>query len=268
MRIIFSRKGFDSASGGGPSAIIDHKPYCLPIPTSHRSQTTFDDLALGNIVQDLTGGRIGSDDLCHHDPNLAMGVFGQVGSAQSHLANQEVGVGDLFLFWGLYRAAELTTTGYQFVPRSRREHRLFGWLQVGNVINLGTDGGWFAAERPEFESHPHCSDGWNANNTLYLAGEELRLADLSLGIPGAGTFPFATDLLRLSAEGDRTSLWRVPPWLNPRHGGSGLSYHSNPNRWGNQTLQTVARGQEFVAPVGDSRDATAWLESIFAEVIN
>jgi hypothetical protein len=33
VRIIFSRKGFDSASGGCPSPIVDGMPIPLPIPT-------------------------------------------------------------------------------------------------------------------------------------------------------------------------------------------------------------------------------------------
>jgi hypothetical protein len=51
MRIIFSRKGFDSASGGTRSPIIDGVPYGLPIPTDkYPSETTYGHLSLGDRV--------------------------------------------------------------------------------------------------------------------------------------------------------------------------------------------------------------------------
>lgn len=39
MRIIFSRKGFDSAAGKAPSPILDGRPLSLPIPMTRRSTT-------------------------------------------------------------------------------------------------------------------------------------------------------------------------------------------------------------------------------------
>ncbi|MEG3597355.1 MAG: hypothetical protein VX357_03850, partial [Pseudomonadota bacterium] len=50
MRIIFSRKGFDSASGGGPSPIVEGRPVSLPIPAGKASHTTFGDLGLGELA--------------------------------------------------------------------------------------------------------------------------------------------------------------------------------------------------------------------------
>ena len=47
MKIIFSRKGFDSAAGKAPSPIIEQEPISLPIPTLERScglQKSFSDL--------------------------------------------------------------------------------------------------------------------------------------------------------------------------------------------------------------------------------
>jgi hypothetical protein len=41
MRVIFSRKGFDSAAGEAPSPIIGGEPTSLPIPTELRSETTY-----------------------------------------------------------------------------------------------------------------------------------------------------------------------------------------------------------------------------------
>lgn len=46
MRIIFSRKGFDTGSGGKPSPIVDGRPISLPIPATRNSRTTYAILAL------------------------------------------------------------------------------------------------------------------------------------------------------------------------------------------------------------------------------
>ena len=51
MRIVFSRKGFDSAAGGGVSPIIAGQPVSLPIPSGGWSSTTYADLGL--IALDL-----------------------------------------------------------------------------------------------------------------------------------------------------------------------------------------------------------------------
>ena len=119
VRIVLSRKGFDTGSGGAPSPIIDGRPISLPIPTHHRSATTYDNLGLGDLVERVTRSKIGRTHLCHHDPMFTSGqcLFGQCGAAQSHLRNQGVGIGDVFLFFGLF-TDEST---------AERHHRIF-WL--------------------------------------------------------------------------------------------------------------------------------------------
>lgn len=267
MRMIFSRKGFDSGAGRVPSPIIDDQLHSLPIPTAHRSVTTYAELGYGDIVRDLTRGRITAKSLCHHDPDLRHGALGQVGKAQAHLEKHGVGVGDLFLFWGLFRRAENTPNGYRFVRSSPREHWLFGWLQVGEVVSLGPNGSWAKRRYPVLSHYPHCRRGWEPNNTLYLATNEACLDGEPSGLPGAGTFPHAEDILRLTAQDGNTSLWAVPDWLNPRCGGVGLTYHRNLARWGRFTLQTVARGQEFVTQTEIGPDGSAWLRQLFAEAL-
>ena len=106
MRIIFSRKGFDSGSGGGASPIVDGKPISLPIPdTKGIARTTYGELGLGELAARASRDAFGAESLCHHDPLFTRDgrcLFGQVGAAQTHLANQGVGVGDTFLFFGLF----------------------------------------------------------------------------------------------------------------------------------------------------------------------
>ena len=106
MRIVFSRKGFDGASGGCPSPILEDRPISLPIPTERRSTVSFEALGLGPLVERASRGRIDRSRLCHADPDLVHGAFGQTGAAQSHLERRGVGVGDVFLFFGLFAALD------------------------------------------------------------------------------------------------------------------------------------------------------------------
>lgn len=229
MRIIFSRKGFDTGSGGTASPIIDGKPISLPIPTSRRSITTYDHLGFGEIVEHVTRGRIARDHLCHEDPMFTRGqcLFGQCGAAQSHLRNQGVGIGDVFLFFGLF-SDERT---------SERHHRIFGFLQVEEMISPA-DRELGPLDRP----HPHTLGEWNANNTVYRGAGAVARRD--------------HDELRLTQPGGPLCHWIVPSWLQP----IGLSFHSKPERWlAEDRLKIVARGQEFVANIGDDVAAREWL---------
>jgi hypothetical protein len=99
-----------------------------------------------------------------HDGRWA---FGQTGAAQSHLERNGVGVGDVFLFFGLFASHE----GHD------RHHRIFGYLQVDEVRRLG--GRPSNTDNPEgfLRRHPHTIGEWNENNTLYLgSGAKARTA--------------------------------------------------------------------------------------------
>jgi hypothetical protein len=237
MRVIFSRKGFDSAAGKAPSPIIEGEPISLPIPTARRSETSYLLLGLGKIVEQITKGRIGAPDLCHEDPMFHDGrwAFGQTGVAQSHLARNGVGVGDVFLFFGLFASPE----GHD------RHHRIFGYLQVDEVRRLG--GRPSNTGNPEgfLRRHPHTMGEWNENNTLYLgSGAKARTAH---------------PCLRLTKPGAPVSVWTVPAWLKA----AGLTYHINPVRWANdQELHAASRGQEFVTDIGDQAPPKEWLRMV------
>ncbi len=242
MKISFSRKGFDSASGGVPSPIINGRPISLPIPTGHRSDLTYDDIGLGEIVTRLTRGRTSGRDACHLDPMFegSSCAFGQTGAAQSHLANQGFGEGDVFLFFGLF--ADEAGHG--------RHHRIFGYLRVAEVIRLGAKPGHGPNCLKQFRfRHPHTIGEWNDNNTLYVGQ--------------GGVARTAADRLRLSKANGPVSRWRVPAWL-PR---CGLTYHGKPDCWATEgELQTVAKGQEFITDIGHDDAARQWVEDIIQEI--
>lgn len=267
MKLILSRKGFDTSAGGVPSPLVDGRPISLPIPTRMPTPTRYGDLPhrVAELVSDLTRGRITADRPCHLDPDLDdsslvrlsgwRGALGQVSAAQSHLSNNGVGQGDLFVFWGLYRPAVRSQTGiWSFAGRP--EHRVFGWLQIAEVITVGEDPSPALKQYPWLRSHPHLAGIWSANNTVYLARERLALPGRDVDLPGFGVLGRG---YRLTATGSsQPSLWEVPAWLDPLRGGTGMTYHPV-ERWNpDGTLRSAARGQEFVADIGERQDAVDW----------
>ena len=237
MRIIFSRKGFDSAAGGGPSPIIDGRPVSLPIPVGEASQTSYGSLGLGEHAAHASKGKLGADDLCHNDPMFLPDgtcVFGQCGAAQTHLERQGVGKGDVFLFFGLFRQG----TG-------EPHHRIFGYLEVEEMVPLA-DG----APRELVElGHPHALAMHHRNDVIYRG--EGRVATR------------ASDMLRLTVPRGPVTLWQRPNWLKR----GGLSYHDRADRWlRGGRLKSVARGQEFVADVGKRSEPRRWLARILDEI--
>jgi hypothetical protein len=237
MRLIFSRKGFDSAAGKAPSPIVGGRPISLPIPTKRRSETSYLVAGLGEVVEQMTKGRIGAADLCHEDPMFLNGrcAFGQTGAAQSHLERNGVGIGDVFLFFGLFAS-----------PDGRnRHHRIFGYLEIDQVRRLG--GRPSESDNPEgfLRRHPHTIGEWNENNTLYLGS----------GGKARSTHP----CLRLTKPGAPVSVWTVPAWLKA----AGLTYHRNPARWDDDTeLHVASRGQEFISNIGDDPVPRTWLRTV------
>jgi Nucleotide modification associated domain 3 len=273
MRIIFSRKGFDGASGGCPSPIIDGRPRSLPIPTEHRTRFRYDDLPdkLGELLNDVTRNPRRASGHCHLDPDLDAavttrragwrGAFGQVGRAQTHLQNQGVCAGDLFLFFGLFRNALKTNGRWQF--KGPREHSIFGWLQIGQVVSVGTDPTETLRAFPWLEDHPHVdvSDKSAPSNTIYVACDHLEIDRLDRHLPGWGLF---TNGIRLTAEGSSLpSVWHIPAWLNPALDGTGLTYNPVSRFKANGELQSPGRGQEFVADITGRDDALIWLRDLF-----
>lgn len=272
MKIIFSRKGVDSAAGGCASALVDGRPVSVPIPTSMPTATCYGDLAepISAIARDLSQGRLAYDQPCHLDPDIDgealrgirppgwRGALGQVSASLAHLRNMGVGPNDVFLFWGLFRACERRSTGWYYV--GPRQHLIFGWLQVEQALDLGPDGSNVLTQYPWLAQHPHARAGWTANNAIFIARKFLSIGD---AIPGYGILDRP---ITLTAEGATSpSLWNVPPWLDPTCGGVGMSYHPR-NRWlGSGHVIAAARGQEFVADVGDRTDARQWLLSLFGE---
>ena len=121
MKVILSRKGFDSAFGGYPSPILPSgEMVSLPIPLNDAIR--YSDLKIGrstyyDLMTDLkprikSNGKwldLDKETKSHLDPDIHNDsidresgwrpCFGQIDSAQSHLENHQVSEGDLFILW-------------------------------------------------------------------------------------------------------------------------------------------------------------------------
>ena len=276
MRLILSRKGLDSAAGGVASPILeDGTMLPLPIPDPG-SRIRYGDIHLhghevGQVVADLTHGRLRAQSRAHLDPDLVSTaikrprgwrpVFGQADAEATLLTRAGVGVGDVFLFFGWYRRAEQRDGRYRFVDRAPDLHVLWGWMQVGAVICVdhGPVPDWA-------RYHPHLSRTRRTNNTLYVATDRLVIGGKVTKLPGAGVFGRFHQDLCLTVDGCSRSIWSLPGWFHPDRAGSYLGYHADRRRWsvrgGRARLRSVSRGQEFVLDVGTERAAGDWIRRL------
>lgn len=258
----------------------------LPIPSAHDAQFLGDirheSADVATLAADLTDNRINQETRVHLDPDLYTSAlarspgwkpaFGQIAAAQSHLAKQGVGAGDIFLFFGWFRRVEKYRLRWRYVPGSPNFHAIFGWLQIGEVLAVGDRCSEIAHSYPWLRTHPHVAGATrfvSRNNTIYIGSETLALGGRRTRIAGAGRFGNFSHRLQLSAEGKTRSLWRLPAWFLPSGRESSLTYHGNPSRWSPQgdsvLLQTVAKGQEFVLDSEHYPESVEWLASLFAQ---
>ena len=277
MKIILSRKGFDSATGGVPSPIFPSgEMYSLPIPESDLydgikySDIKAGNYSLGKIVADLSSVRVQANSTAHLDPDLNSTsthrltnwkpLFGQAGAAEKHLQSQGVDVGDVFLFYGWFKKVEIIDGSWKYVRRDPDQHIIFGWLQIEQrlpVDNLENIPQWA-------HSHPHYKrEKYRGLDSIYISTDNLRLNNRVFDQSGGGIFNKFHPSLCLTDKGKSRSNWRLPSWIHPTDKNSILSYHSDIRRWnqadGYALLRTVGRGQEFVLDCNDYPEAIDWI---------
>jgi hypothetical protein len=248
MKVVLSRKGFDSQYGRIPSPILpDGTLLSLPIPTSESgcrfSELHHGDLQYSDLIVTLGGDEGQANGCCHLDPDLRPGrahgwvpAFGQTGAAQTHLANQGVGIGDLFLFFGRFRQTEYADDGrLRYVRGAAVQHIAFGYLQVGQIVQ--------GQDVRDYPWHPHAENPDPLpNNTIYVASDRLALAEA----PGADVLDYRQDRV-LSVPGNSPSRWQVLGWMKD----TTISYH-RPASIKDGYFQSAAKGQEFVVDVTPS----------------
>lgn len=218
MKVIFSRKGWDSNAGGKPSPIFSGNGFSIPIPDDPPNNLLYRQLTPSAMPPLLYSNM--EDFLLKYDPSFSLGqrahldpdldrstyprmsgwtpCFGQENGAASHLTNCKVGIGDIFIFYGWFDDVNMTTL--------RRSHAnrfcVFGFLQIGSIFNNPTP-----VTTPSWlHYHPHISNGSAyRNNRIYVASPSL-------------TFPNGSGIFL------------------PTHGGGGILNPANKNRCLTTTL--------------------------------
>lgn len=287
MKIILSRKGLDSGfKAATPSPILSYgRLLSLPIPLTPRQMRNgeagipyadlrFDGQPISEIINQLSRGRFDANRPSHPDPDLDRDrlenrrqgwrpAFGQVGPAQSLLEN--VGAGDLFLFFGWFRHTILANEHLRYQRPVRDLHVVFGWLQVGQRFHPVTKNNCPRG----LEDHLHVRNadahGYGPTNTIYIAADELIVSGQRLGVRSAGTFPCFKPSLQLTApEEEARSHWSLPRSLctDQNHG-------AWPCHEGHVPFDSHSRGrrQEFVfdVPEPGNQEAINWLKGLFED---
>ncbi len=283
MKVILSRKGFDSESGGYASPILpDGTLLSLPIPNTPDSarycelkltqgMTYYDLMRWLNKKQYIRYKALGDtksqwhnlelDTECHLDPDIYPSVierhkdwrplFGQRGAAQTILDKHNIQKGDIFLFFGRFKKTQNVFGKLKFDPSDRDRHIIFGYFQIDEKILVS--GKTIIPEWIRYHSHISHSDG-RKNNTVYTASETLSW---NAHLPGAGIFKFDKSLV-LTKEGHSCSRWQLPSLFK----GLNISYHDL-NSWKDSYFQSRSRGQEFV--IEESYKVENWVKELIAK---
>jgi hypothetical protein len=263
MKIILSRKGFDSAAGEMPSPIMsDGALLSLPIPAKEDpvkySELEYNGKNYRQIIVELSNGKFAKEK-CHLDPDLRKDAiprtdanwkpcFGQCEAALSHLRNQGVGVGDLFLFFGLFRQAEVVDGKYQFVKNAKPQHIIWGYMQVGEIVDNPQK-----TDFPYNSKHPHVNRPDFKQNAIYVAADKLSFSDCA----GSGIFKY-DDRRVLTKAGESPSRWTLQPVFAQN---INISYHSEKSRKDGY-FQSAGRGQEFVITADGKPAVMEWVKEI------
>jgi hypothetical protein len=221
---------------------------------------------LGKLIERLHPHRR-CDDFCHLDPDLRQDivpgrvrhrswrpVFGQADSNASHLLKCQVGEGDIFLFFGLFRR----TNGWAFVRDAPELHVIYGWLQVDEVVENPI--AWARENRWAID-HPHTyGNWWKGKNVLFLAKQNLEIEHRGIRrktrIPGAGVFDAFDERLQLSDPASTyASKWRLPRIIAPDHTTRRMISTIGKGRW-------TSRGPFVYFNPGYIR---RWQEAVFME---
>ncbi len=269
MKLILSRKGFDAGYGGVPSPIFpDRSILSFPIPAKKErisfADMTFGALSVGDLVEQLSGGKILGTDTAHLDPDLNRDLikrgpswvpaFGQANNAQSHLANQKVGKGDLFLFYGWFREVGQKEGKWRYKRGARDLHVIFGWLRINEVVEVGSDPDSAIQNHPGLEGHPHCyGSEFSTNNTVYIGSD-------------AGTFETVSERHILTDPNETRSIWRLPRAFYPDEK-TPMTFHKDHRRWiieddEHVRLKTVPKGQEFVLNLDEYPEVHEWVAGV------
>ena len=258
-KLILSRKGFDSKAGGTASPILSNGSFfSIPIPQNHPSPKKYKDLDFNGIsgseLLKEVSAKVKDTDYCHNDPllNEKIGIFGQASSSQAELKNNNVGPGDLFLFFGWFK---------NFSSNGRDLHQLFGWLQIGKIIEGSKEIKRYL--RKNNIQHPHGFGDTSkfSNNTIYIAKKKLELNKRKINKRGHGLFKCTHDELILTEKNKTRSRWK----LSSKYFKDSKDLFLNRMKWENEKDSTVfyrGFGQEFILDIEKNPNVKKWAISL------
>ena len=258
MKIILSRKGFDSKYGEIPNPILpDGTLLSMPIPLDDNlsyQDLSYNNLSYDDILQQLKPGF--KYKKCHLDPDLRKDIikrdkcwvasFGQSDAALSHLFNQNVMKGDIFLFFGWFKQTELYEGKLRFKPNAPDIHVIYGYLQIGDILSS-----YDKIKKLYWHPHANIKEEHHKRNAIFVASEKL----LDTDYPGFGVFKYDKKLV-LTKYGYSRSRWQLPKCFENKD----ISYHST-NNYKKDYFQSACIGQEFVIDV--DTEVINWLKSLF-----
>ena len=263
MRIILSRKGFDTQYGGQASPIMpDGTLLSLPIPAKDET-LNFSSLQVNgknylDIIKALNPKtKIKDKYTCHLDPDIRRDIiqreqgwlplFGQTGSAQGHLQSRGVQKGDLFLFFGTFKETEIVNDILKYRKGALDLHVIYGYFQIGEIYSD------FAGIPEKIKYHPHAQKRFEKekNNCIYEATETLSF---NSNLSGAGCLNYH-DSLVLTKKGCSKSKWEVPSFFKDIE----MSYHSQKS-FKEDYFQSTAKGQEFI--IKENENAIQWASKL------
>ena len=268
MKVILSRKGFDSGYGGYPSLILPNKEMIsLPIPcpddyykysdiSTSNGKCLFDimkslknNISIGGVKKELT-----KETHCHLDPDICdfsvrrdkdwKGAFGQIDASATVLSKNGVKEGDLFIFFGWFNDVIIEDNKYRFAKGNGR-HTMFGYLQIDKILHPKYD------EVPKvFKNHPHehnLKRKEKNTNTIYIAKD---VCTFDKSIKGYGVFKYDKQL-DLTKKGMNRTCWDLPDFFKEVK----ITYH-NDKSFKDGYFKAACRGQEFV--IEDNKKVEEW----------
>ncbi len=266
MKVILSRKGFDSSNGGIVSPIFeDGTMISFPIPSKDTDafcDLQYKGIPYSDILSDLHykgGGH------CHMDPDLDQGrrtsaipgwvpAFGQIDSSAAYLKNIGVKEGDLFLFFGNFHHVKKDSGHFRYIRESgdfyldKDIQVIWGYLQVGKIIDD-------PLEQKRFWWHPHAGEARrnNRTNVIFTAAERLSFDE---GKPGAGLLRY--DVKRvLTMKNRNKATWKKNTVYDLNHI---LSSRKNAAKNPDEGIYYAGIWQEL--GLAESEECTEWAKSI------
>lgn len=264
MKVILSRKGMDSGSGGIPNLILPNKRLLsLPIPDEGSGlpyeKVSFGEKNLRELILEVSP-RFGFEKKsknCHLDPDIYDDLttqtkrnpaFGQHEASAIHLDNHEVGVGDIFLFYGMFRETEMRADGrLRYKQKAPIRHIIYGYMKVGKKMDD------LVEINRNYPNHPHANRKEYNNNRLYVPSEY-------------GTFCYDARLVLTKEGQDKRSIWKLPSFFADNEititwQSRGCCTREN----GYTVMRSSYRGQEFVIEAQDAeheKELYKWAEEL------